>query len=506
MCWTRKCIVSSHGVTLTMSKFICKVSLLVSAFMAATPSFARAQNEPMCDPPTVTTDCTPYADYHYNSFYDVNEWVVFAQAGSPPAVDKKGNIITTANGVEVSRWHHDWDTVVVDDQTYTIEATFKESGATWPLVKVAQNRGPAGNECVVIWRPTVDGTELVEQGVGALAVDLVSSELMPIIGIISAFWGTPTIAMTDTYYYARMMDVASDVEDWLISNSCSEIVTTGWSMGGAMAQFFAFRSWQLNPNGVFVDAVYAFNPGPVGNASFRRAYNDLLDNNAVRYGKSATSDVYCRRQDKVRNASLLYFDSIDPFWELGCNHVGSAIDYNWNDGSPPDHDLYAWRTCGLHGSWSNQCPNSLGQHGTSSDDVSSVGNFYWTSAGSAPDNFNCINLSDGNWGFGQHYLCSWEKIGIAYSEDGPIESKKCTHIAVPADSSWGKDKYLCVQQDSAYDLSWYTSNAAIPLHQNCIEVTVPNTDGWSDNWLCWETTSGRESAPGIFPDDPASPQ
>ncbi|MEL6760179.1 MAG: hypothetical protein AAFP04_07220 [Myxococcota bacterium] len=429
-----------------------------------------------------------FADYDnvYHSDRDVNEYVVFAQSTWP--------MLWYWEGEEL------YDTIQGSQGEYTtVGKFFQSSSSEHPAPTARLWKGP-GNRCVISFRSTIGNTELFEEAWGTLASDA----NYPIEGVITNAWHhqyQPDGSRIDSYYYRVLQEIGGQIDTAVRSASCAELVATGWSMGAALAQLYAYRSW-VEANSPQVGEVYAFNPGPAGNGKFRQDYNNMAKAIGIK------SEVFCRIHDPIKNAArLAYFDPSQVNWELGCgDQLGAQINqiYNGEDGVPASHDLRAWRTCGDHIDRDKQCPNgeSAAVPWTDTNPVRGtegayLNNFVYTTQGSQPDGYECVQVhawsgSKHSGDYTDNYFCSWQEIGMEWSTTGEIAGKVCTHITEAADnnddgtSSWGENNYLCIQADSSYLLTW-TSNQSIADGAHCVQWYESKRPSWTDNYLCWTT-------------------
>ena len=107
---------------------------------------------------------------------------------------------------------------------------------------------------------------------------------------------------------------------------------------------------------------------------------------------------------------------------------------------------------------------------------------------------NCTQIiepSNLGHGWGNNYLCTNQDIGLKWSYAGEIPNMACTNIDEDADGSYWDDNYMCLPNDSRWELTWTTADGGrdTKLSQGyackkIIEEDDPNT--WGDNWLCYK--------------------
>ncbi|MBX2801124.1 MAG: lipase family protein [Myxococcales bacterium] len=424
----------------------------------------------------------------WNPDSDIHPSVVFAQA----------------------TWFYGWDTVVSTTRpgASAVEyTTFHDLG----IARLFSADLPDGTtSCVVSWRPTAGNVELVRQAWGALLTDMVFSTDQ----IYAFFKGkshpawlaeNPWAQESESinHYYSHVVETfGPDVVDALDDQGCDDITTTGWSLGGAMAQVFAHYVWHSHPD-TKLTQVHAYNPGPAGNSEFRDSYEGF------RIWRSAQSEIYCREGDPVLYASEHLFNDPPveggPIWEVGCTQVGAKLDedaWPWRgvDLEPAftyNHDIRMWRTCDDYAD--DQCPHHGAAFSTVWSDpgprAGSIRNrgLGWSYQGPI-DGMHCtpVNEPSDPHAWHDNHFCSEERIGLEWSYGGPIDrvpgpvsDMRCTRIHENADPHDWHDNYLCVPTTSGFHFEWSVHD---PIDgKDCIkwlEPSDPHT--WDDNWLCWD--------------------
>lgn len=84
---------------------------------------------------------------------------------------------------------------------------------------------------------------------------------------------------------------------------------------------------------------------------------------------------------------------------------------------------------------------------------------------------------------GSMQTCPQFHIGMEWSADGPIPGKHCTHMIEPSDPDSWNDNYLCFNDE--YNVQW--SSAGVLNGLNCVQTVEPAepvAHTWSDNYLC----------------------
>lgn len=108
-------------------------------------------------------------------------------------------------------------------------------------------------------------------------------------------------------YVARLNNISGEIWDALNNGlACGTVYVTGHSLGGAMAELYAFKLASLDYKKTVIryGGLFAYNPARVGNSQFRSSYY-------ARKGSTQNTKIFCRY--------------LDPVWYVptGLQHLGN---------------------------------------------------------------------------------------------------------------------------------------------------------------------------------------
>lgn len=128
------------------------------------------------------------------------------------------------------------------------------------------------------------------------------------------------------------------------------------------------------------------------------------------------------------------------------------------------------------------------------------GDFKWSSAG-VPAGYSCARILElaepAQHTWHDNFFC-WKNDkadpGMRWSMAGPLPGHKCVNTGEGADPHTWQDNFICVPDNSPYDLKWSSAGPIGGLA--CIqwlEGADPHT--WNDNYLCHRAMNPRAPEP-----------
>lgn len=120
------------------------------------------------------------------------------------------------------------------------------------------------------------------------------------------------------------------------------------------------------------------------------------------------------------------------------------------------------------------------------------GDFVWKNHGPMGENAWCLKIHHPkSRGWHNNYLCyrkDKKNLQLRWSINGPLNGKRCIHIAVPTKPSqeaWNQT-YLCWPLDVHYKFKWLTHAPGEEEKNTCMKLTEPRDPTWNDSryYLC----------------------
>ncbi|MDB4943272.1 MAG: D-alanyl-D-alanine carboxypeptidase [Labilithrix sp.] len=187
-----------------------------------------------------------------------------------------------------------------------------------------------------------------------------------------------------------------------------------------------------------------------------------------------------------------------------CVDVNATVRLSWTyDGSTSGKTCFNWNETVDPDSWNDNylcvAPNYDYKGGI----------FTFKSNGTVAGQ-TCVNVNEpadkNSWS--DNNLCTASDIGLRWSSAGPIPGMRCTNVSEAAEhvpAAWA-DNYLCVPNDSPYNLDW--SNSGKIPGKTCVPWRESaDLDGsWGDNFLCYTTTGVAGPVPDEGEVDDGTPE